>query len=62
MLWPLIASVEPVLLRLILANSVLFGVYLGVLLIGLGQGRMYVELLAEAGIWPRRPRSASTDE
>jgi O-antigen/teichoic acid export membrane protein len=50
--WNLIQSLAPVVLRLIVAMTVLFGVYTSVLWFGMGQKAVYVELLREIGIWP----------
>jgi O-antigen/teichoic acid export membrane protein len=59
--WPWVGEVEPPLLRLTLANIILFGTYLVVLLWPFGQGRIYVTLLRETGLWPARlSRAAET--
>lgn len=62
--WSYIHSLEPVLLRLIVANAVLFGVYASVLLFVMGQREVYVGLLREIGIWPlaRRRRTPGSDQ
>jgi hypothetical protein len=52
MVQPFIHSLEPVLLRLFVANAVLFGVYAGVLLFVMGQKAVYLGLIREIGIWP----------
>lgn len=50
--WNFIHSLAPVLLRLIVANGVLWGVYAGMLWFVMGQGEVYVELIRQIGIWP----------
>jgi len=52
--WPWVSEIGWPLLRLTLANSILFGVYLVVLLGPFGQGKIYVTLLRETGLWPVR--------
>jgi PST family polysaccharide transporter len=51
-----IHSVNLVVLRLIAANLVLFGVYILVLWFALGQKGVYLGLLRETGIWPLSAR------
>ena len=51
---PHIAEVEPALLRLVIASSVLFSVYLYVLLIVLKEKAVYLSLLRDTGMWPRK--------
>lgn len=65
--WPFIHSLEPVLLRLMVANAVLFGVYASVLWFVMGQKAVYLGLLREVGIWPlagrrRKEKPAETGE
>jgi O-antigen/teichoic acid export membrane protein len=55
--WNFIHSLEPVILRLIVANAVLFGVYTSVLWFGMGQKEVYIGLLRELGICPSARRS-----
>jgi O-antigen/teichoic acid export membrane protein len=67
MAWPLIHSLEPVLLRLFVANAVLFGVYTGVLLFVMGQKAVYLGLIREIGVWPlagrrRKEKRVGNDE
>lgn len=50
--WNPIHSLGPVLLRLIVANVVLFGVYTSVLWFGMGQKALYLGLLRDLGVWP----------
>ena len=50
--WGFIHLLTPPLLRLIIANVVLFGVYAIVLLFVMGQKAVYVSLLREIGVWP----------
>ena len=58
--WGFIHVLTPPLLRLVIANVVLFGVYGIVLLFIMGQMPVYVALLREIGVWPlgRRNREA----
>lgn len=56
--WPWVSEIGWPLLRLTLANSILFGTYLVVLLVPFGQGRIYVTLLQETGLWPAWSRTA----
>jgi O-antigen/teichoic acid export membrane protein len=49
----LTGRVEPTLLRLVLECSVLFGVYLVVLLFVFNEAKVYMDLLRTAGLWPR---------
>src|SRR5271166_294066 len=51
--WGLIQGLTPPLLRLIIANVVLFGVYAIVLLFVMGQKAVYLGLLRDIGVWPR---------
>jgi PST family polysaccharide transporter len=44
---------EPIFLRLILECSILFGVYLVVLLVIFNQAKVYIDLLRTTGLWPR---------
>jgi PST family polysaccharide transporter len=55
----LLARVHLPLLRLIIANSVMFGVYGLVLLFGLKQKAVYIELLRQTGIWRFGARRSS---
>jgi PST family polysaccharide transporter len=56
--WSLIQYISPPLLRLVVANSVLFGVYAIVLLFVMGQKAVYFGLLREIGVWrPRKGKS-----
>ena len=48
--WNFIHSLAPVLLRLIVANSILFGVYGGVLWFAMDQKAVYVGLIRDIGI------------
>jgi hypothetical protein len=59
-----IHSIEPVLLQLIVANAVLFGVYTSVLWFAMGQKAVYLGLFREIGIWPsgRRHRKEMSVE
>jgi PST family polysaccharide transporter len=50
--WSFIHVLTPPLLRLVIANVVLFGVYGIVLLFIMGQKSVYVALLREIGVWP----------
>jgi O-antigen/teichoic acid export membrane protein len=62
--WNFIQSLEPVLLRLIVGNALLFGVYTIVLLFGMGQKDVYFGLLRDLGIWPltgRRKKEKSVE-
>ena len=54
--WNFIQSLAPTLLRLIVANTILFGVYISVLWFGMGQKAVYLGLLQEIGIWPLSAR------
>jgi len=54
LLWPRLNLVGQPLLRLIANCSVLFSVYLVILLFAFGQGRVYARLLQETGLWPTR--------
>jgi hypothetical protein len=47
-------QLHPVLVRLIVANSVLFGVYLLVLLFVMKQYSVYLNLFRQTGLWPLR--------
>jgi PST family polysaccharide transporter len=47
------------LLRLIIANAILFGVYAIVLLFVMGQKGIYVELIRQLGVWPLARRRSS---
>jgi len=62
--WNFLHSLAPVLLRLIVANAVLFGVYTSILLFVMGQKAVYVGLLREIGFWPfgGRRRVPGSDE
>ena len=51
---PDIASIHSVLLRLVVASTVLFGSYLFILMIILKQKAIYISLLRDAGIWRRK--------
>jgi hypothetical protein len=51
-MWPWLSTVEPALLRLTLASSVVFGVHAVTLLFAFGEKSVYVDLLTEAGLWP----------
>jgi O-antigen/teichoic acid export membrane protein len=51
----------PPLLRLIAANTVLFGVYAIVLLFIMGQKAVYIELLRQIGLWPFTGRRRSEE-
>lgn len=53
---PHLAFIQSTLLRLTLANAVLFGIYLLVLLIVFAQKRIYWDLLHDAGIWPPKSK------
>jgi O-antigen/teichoic acid export membrane protein len=55
--WNFIQSLAPVLLRLIVANAVLFGVYISLLWFGMGQKAVYIGLLREIRVWPFDRRS-----
>ena len=60
--WGLIRTLDSPLLRLIAANTILFGVYGIVLLFVMDQKDVYFNLLRDIGIWPfagRRNRSES---
>jgi O-antigen/teichoic acid export membrane protein len=62
--WNFIQSLNPVLLRLTVANGLLFGVYAVILLFGMGQKDVYFGLLREIGIWPltgRRKKEKSVE-
>ena len=50
--WNLVHSLSSVVVRLIVANGILFGVYASVLWFGMGQKTVYIELLREIRIWP----------
>lgn len=50
--WTVLHSLPSALLRLIAVNTVLFGVYIGVLLFAMGQKTIYLALLRDVGIWP----------
>jgi O-antigen/teichoic acid export membrane protein len=50
--WPFVRLLEPPLLRLIAANTILFGVYGVALWFLMGQKGVYLGLLREIGIWP----------
>ena len=52
--WPWVREIAWPLLRLTTACSVLYGTYLVMLLLVFGQGRIYVTLLRETGLWPAR--------
>lgn len=63
--WNFIYSLAPVLLRLIVANTILFGVYISVLWFGMGQKAVYLGLLRDIGIWPltkRRRKEKPVDD
>lgn len=51
---PHVASLQSGLVRLVVANMVLFGVYLFVLLIILKQKAIYLSLLRDTGLWPQK--------
>lgn len=57
---PHLAFIHSALVRLIIANMVLFGAYLLILLIIFAQKRTYLSLLQDAGIWPRRGNLEAT--
>jgi PST family polysaccharide transporter len=59
--WGLIQVLTPPLLRLVIANVVLFGVYAIVLLFVMGQKAVYVSLLREIGVWPLGGRKGGSD-
>jgi O-antigen/teichoic acid export membrane protein len=62
--WNFIYSLAPVLLRLVVANTILFGVYISVLWFVMGQKAVYLGLLRDIGVWPlakRRSREKSVD-
>jgi O-antigen/teichoic acid export membrane protein len=61
--WNFIHSLSPVLVRLILANLVLFGVYAGMLWFVMGQKEVYIDLFRHLGIrrfgrWRKKVESA----
>ena len=51
-----ILAVEPALFRLVVETSILFGVYLFVLLFVMNQKPAYLTLLREANLWPVRAK------
>ena len=53
-LWPWLSEISWPLLRLAASCGVMFGAYLAVLLLPFGQGRIYVDLLRDTGLWPAR--------
>jgi PST family polysaccharide transporter len=48
--WQWIVKIEPPLLRVTAANTVLFSIYLGVLLFAFNHKHVYVQLLRETGL------------
>lgn len=52
-----VGRVQPTLVRLILESSILFGVYLFVLLFVMKQKATYLQLLRDTGLWPRSSRA-----
>jgi hypothetical protein len=48
----LIGQVQPVFLRLVVECSILFGVYLMVLLFVMKQKSVYLDVLRTGGLWP----------
>jgi len=54
-------QLQPALLRLIVANTILFVVYFLVLLFVMKQYSIYLALFRQTGLWPMRVRSARTD-
>jgi len=46
------SRIEPVFVRLVVSNSILFGVYSLVLLFVMKQKPVYTALLREIGVWP----------
>jgi O-antigen/teichoic acid export membrane protein len=50
--WALIRNLDTALIRLIVANTILFGVYAIVLLFVMDQKDIYLRLLRDIGIWP----------
>jgi len=61
--WGIIHQLTAPLLRLIAANSVLFGVYILVLWFGMGQKEVFLRLFADIGVWPfgKRGRDESLE-
>jgi O-antigen/teichoic acid export membrane protein len=60
--WNFVLHVNPPLLRLVVANTILFGVYILALWFVMGQKAVYLSLFEEIGIWPlgkRRKRKVS---
>jgi O-antigen/teichoic acid export membrane protein len=54
--WPFIHLLTSPLLRLIAANSIMFGVYAALLWYVMGQKSLYLGLLKDLGIWPLASR------
>lgn len=51
---PYIGSVDSAFLRLVIASAMLFGIYLFILLVVLRQKAVYLSLLQDSGMWPKR--------